>query len=108
MFERNDPVPLLSDYPKIDSLHPPSDLRCYLPDRVSGNRFLEAFRVNIQYYKPIFYWPSLERKVQRAYNDSIWENDARAISEVFCIVMIVMGVGAQLVRTNEPKESQER
>ena len=100
VIEGAEPVTLLSDYTPHHGA-PALDLRVFLPARALAERLLEAFRVSIQTFKPVFYWPTLERKLERAWSAPMWETDGQVVGEVFCIVMIVMAVGAQLVNVDE-------
>jgi len=100
MYEKTEQVPLLSDVAGSRG-GPEFDLRVYLPARTLANRLVEAFRLNIQNYKPIFYWPILEKKIERAWSSPMMESDEHVIREVFCIVMTVLSVGAQLVKVEE-------
>ncbi|KAI5852289.1 fungal-specific transcription factor domain-containing protein [Tricharina praecox] len=100
MYEKTEQVPLLSDVAGSRG-GPELDLRVYLPARTLANRLLEAFRVTIQNYKPLFYWPILERKFERAWSSPMMEGDEQVVREVFCVVMTVLSVGAQLVKVEE-------
>jgi hypothetical protein len=115
MYERADQVPLLSDLTPPPGF-PALDLRTFLPDRSLANKLLEAFRQNIQNFNPMFYWPILERKFERAWSSPMWEQDGKVVNEVFCVVIIVLAVGSQLVNVSDiypagsgaQKFSQER
>ncbi|KAF8544492.1 hypothetical protein BDD12DRAFT_872735 [Trichophaea hybrida] len=68
MFERTEPaVPLLSDVIPQHGM-PPFDLRRFLPDPNLSNILMEAFRTSVQNYMPVFYWPGLVRKFERAWS----------------------------------------
>jgi hypothetical protein len=115
MYEKVEQVPLLSDLTPPPGL-PAFDLRVFLPERSLANKLLEAFRQNIQNFKPMFYWPILERKFERAWSSPMWEHDGKVVNEVFCVVIIVLAVGSQLVNVSDiypvgigaHKVSQER
>jgi len=109
MYERSEQVPLLSDVAGSRG-GPELDLRVYLPAQTLANRLLEAFRVTVQNYKPIFYWPMLEQKFERAWSAPMMDRDEQTVREVFCVVMAVLSVGAQLVKAEEmfPSETGSR
>ena len=115
MFEKAEAVPLLSDTIPQPGLAPSVDLRALLPPRPLAEKLLAAFHRAIQDYMPIFYWPVLLHKVDRAWASPIWEQDGKTVNEVFCVVMMVMAVGSQLVKVQDaggmgfsPHTSQER
>jgi len=118
MFERTEPaVPLLSEIVPQHGM-PPFDLRYFLPARSLSGKLMEAFQTTVQNYIPIFYWPILEQKFERAWSSPIWDQDGKTVHEVFCVVMMILAVGSQLVKVedifppgsggNSPTISQER
>ncbi|KAI5796793.1 fungal-specific transcription factor domain-containing protein [Pyronema domesticum] len=117
LFEKAEPVPLLSDIIPARGLLP-LDLRAFFPREELYNRLVEAFRVNIQNFMPIFYWPALELKLQKAFNEPLYDQEKEKVRDYFCPVMLVLAVGAQLIRVDEtypvnvgaatPMTSQER
>lgn len=115
MFEKVEAVPLLSGVIPQPGLAPSVDLRALLPPRPLAEKLLATFHHAIQDYMPIFYWPTLLHKVDRAWASPIWEQDGKTVNEVFCVVMMAMAVGSQLAKAQDvggmyfpPHASQER
>ncbi|KAL7273596.1 hypothetical protein RUND412_003535 [Rhizina undulata] len=81
--------------------YPPIDLRGFLPPKKLADKLLEIFRTTIQNYTPMFYWPNLTRKFERAWSDPIFDGDAESVRSIFSVVMMVLAVSSQLL---EPQE----
>jgi hypothetical protein len=98
-------VPLLSEYPSIQSNALPVDLRVLMPPKNVAERLCEVFKRNIQSYLPLFYWPVfIEEKFDRAWSRPMWEEDSAVVKGVFCIVQMVLAVASQMVPEEESKE----
>ncbi|KAI5787112.1 fungal-specific transcription factor domain-containing protein [Geopyxis carbonaria] len=102
IFQAGPMVPLLSDYnPSPASGVFSMDLRAFLPTRESAEMILEVFRRTIQSYKAMFYWPILEEKFERAWSSDMLENDTETVGRIFCVVMMVLAVGSQIIDVDE-------
>lgn len=82
----------------------PFDLRALLPPIGLARQLVDVFKKTIQNYTPIFYWPSLETKIERAWTMPIWDGDSEAVRSVFCVVVMLLAVASQFV---EPEELDE-
>ncbi|KAI5805961.1 fungal-specific transcription factor domain-containing protein [Geopyxis carbonaria] len=107
-------VPLLSEYTSVpntalplDPLNMPLDLRVLLPAKPFAEKLLEIFRTTVQQYTPLFYWPKLEERFERAWAGPMWEKDHETVKSVFCVVEMLMAVASQMVETPELKEGGE-
>lgn len=75
----------------------PLDLRAFLPPPALARELLEVFRKTVQNYTPMFYWPTIEGKFERAWDSPIWDGDSEAVRSVFCVVVMLLAVGSQFV-----------
>lgn len=66
----------------------------------------EVFRTTVQNYTPIFYWPSLEKKIERAWKLPIWDGDNEAVRSVFCVIMMLLAVANQFIEPGELDEPE--
>ena len=98
-------VPLLSDFISSNVTYP-VDLKGYFPPREQSQIVIEVFRRTIQTYKVPFYWPFIEQKLWRAWEGPpLPDNDPDAVSSVFCVVMMLLAVGSQLLDKEELPEN---
>lgn len=100
IYQACPPVPLLSDFISSQIIFP-VDLRRHLPDRATCQTVIEVFRRTVQTYNVPFYWPFLEAKLDKAWNEPIMEDDSEAVRGVFCVVVMMIAVGSQLVLKEE-------
>lgn len=84
----------------------PLDLRALLPPIGMATQLFEVFRKTIQNYTPIFYWPSLEKKIERAWSMPIWDGDGEAVRSIFCVVIMLLAVASQFIEPGELDEPE--
>ncbi|KAK6337427.1 hypothetical protein TWF730_002826 [Orbilia blumenaviensis] len=65
------------------------DLRTLLPPKPAGNKLLNIFHHTTARVAPIFYWPLILNKFERAYEAPIYPNDQPTVTGVFCVLMII-------------------
>ncbi|EWC48957.1 hypothetical protein DRE_00262 [Drechslerella stenobrocha 248] len=71
-------------YAEGSQLH---DLRTYLPAKEDGKKLIDVFHRNTPRCLPIFYWPIIQSKFERAYEAPIFANDQTVVTGVFCLIM---------------------
>lgn len=84
----------------------PFDLRVLLPPVRLARQMFEVFRKTVQNYTPIFYWPSLEKKIERAWGMPIWDGDSEAVRSVFCVIVMLLAVASQFIEPGELDEPE--
>lgn len=84
----------------------PLDLRALLPPVGMATQLFEVFRKTVQTYTPIFYWPSLEKKIERAWGMPIWDGDGEAVRSVFCVIIMLLAVASQFIEPGELDEPE--
>lgn len=84
----------------------PFDLRVLLPPIGMATQLFEVFKKTIQSYTPMFYWPSLEKKIERAWGMPIWDGDGEAVRSVFCVVIMLLAVASQFIEPGELDEPE--
>ncbi|KAK6358956.1 hypothetical protein TWF696_000128 [Orbilia brochopaga] len=72
-----------STYPEGSQLR---DLRVLLPPQEDGKKLLDIFYRNTPRCLPIFYWPIILNKFERAYEAPLLPNDQTVITSVFCVL----------------------
>ncbi|KAF3183955.1 hypothetical protein TWF788_005428 [Orbilia oligospora] len=65
------------------------DLRAFLPPKPAGQKLLSIFHHSTARVAPIFYWPIILTKFERAYEAPIYPNDQSAVTGVFCVLMAI-------------------
>lgn len=94
---------------KVDGLQP-VDLRGLLPPKNIGRKLLDIFHQHTTRYAeptqtcglktliadkifcrclPVFYWPVILDKFDRAYGNPIYANDQVAVTSIFCVIMSI-------------------
>ncbi|KAK6500242.1 hypothetical protein TWF481_010589 [Arthrobotrys musiformis] len=65
------------------------DLRAFLPPKAAGQKLLNIFHHSTARVAPIFYWPIILTKFERAYEAPIYPTDQSTVTGVFCVLMII-------------------
>ncbi|KAF3159246.1 hypothetical protein TWF225_011050 [Orbilia oligospora] len=65
------------------------DLRAFLPPKPTGQKLLSIFHHSTARVAPIFYWPIILTKFERAYDAPIYPTDQSAVTGVFCVLMAI-------------------
>lgn len=92
--------------PSVPNKYLPFDLRALLPPLKLAKQMFEVFRTTVQNYTPIFYWPALEKKIERAWKLPIWDGDNEAVRSVFCVIMMLLAVANQFIEPGELDEPE--
>lgn len=99
--------PLLSDNPSAVTsgaqlvVESGGDLRRLFPPRDIAEKLKEAFRTTVQRYTPMFYWPIIEQIWEKSFSEPIYENDREKVHEQFCVVMMMLAVGSQILASED-------
>ncbi|KAK6515011.1 hypothetical protein TWF506_007365 [Arthrobotrys conoides] len=65
------------------------DLRAFLPPKAAGQKLLNIFHHSTARVAPIFYWPIILNKFERAYEAPIYPTDQSTVTGVFCVLMAI-------------------
>ncbi|RVD83872.1 uncharacterized protein DFL_005646 [Arthrobotrys flagrans] len=65
------------------------DLRAFLPPKATGQKLFNIFHHSTARVAPIFYWPIILNKFERAYEAPIYPTDQPTVTGVFCVLMVI-------------------